>query len=568
MSGIPAKHFTIHEWLGLVSDAVAQLPEFQRDVVWKPDRVAKFLDAILENRPVGCLLVLKVRAEGVAPFDPRPIEGAEPSSDRPIEYLILDGQQRITALWKALMESEENRRYFLTYADPNFPRNKIQHMVRRKWHDDPKKCLSRGVVPIALLQYTQQCRDREHVTDWIDEALEDDEGKAPLKEQRDLEGWISRHSEQLRNFGIPHLLMPDTTTPSQAINTFVESNTSSLKLRKFDIAVAEALALNDDNLRAAREKAWNSIPALRRYIDLPTVGDLILKVACLRSSLDPVESNYDRKVVLKDVAEGLDEIIGGIGWVVELLESDRIWDSRRLPSVVPFRVLPALFKHLPKKSSARGPMIKTARAYLWRAFLTDRYKSSAASVLKGDFDGLRKVLTRGGNPRVMVPIWGHRLPTEPEVRTASWPTRSSIPKALLAISIRRGARDLGSGEEIKEHTIKDREYHHLFPVAYLGRKAVDAEPNLAMNCVLIRGRTNREASDKPPLGYLRSLVVEKSGSKVSKEDVERRLESHLVRMDLLRISGRSVKTVYRKFLCQRTRDVLADVGALVDGRDP
>ena len=32
MSGIQAEHFTIHEWLGLVSDAVAQLPEFQRDV--------------------------------------------------------------------------------------------------------------------------------------------------------------------------------------------------------------------------------------------------------------------------------------------------------------------------------------------------------------------------------------------------------------------------------------------------------------------------------------------------------------------------------------------------------
>lgn len=71
MSGIQAEHFTIHEWLGLVSDAVAQLPEFQRDVVWKPDRVVKFLDAILENRPVGCLLVLKVRPAGAAPFDPR-----------------------------------------------------------------------------------------------------------------------------------------------------------------------------------------------------------------------------------------------------------------------------------------------------------------------------------------------------------------------------------------------------------------------------------------------------------------------------------------------------------------
>ena len=314
MSGIPAEHFTIHKWLHLVRDAVAQLPDFQRDLVWKPDRVVKFLDAILENRPVGCLLVLKVRADGVAPFDPRPIDGAHPSSDRPIEYLILDGQQRITALWQALVEPKDHRRYFVSYADPKVPKDKVQSILRRRWQDDPKKCLQRGVVPISLLRYTQRADDRKHVTNWIDTALADDDGKAPIAKQRDLEGWISHHSEQLRAFEIPHLLMPDSTAASQAINTFVESNTSSLKLKKFDIAVAETLALKNDSLRTGREKVWTSISGLRRYLDLPTVGDLILKVACLRSGLEPVESNYNREVVLKDVSKRLDEIIKGIRW--------------------------------------------------------------------------------------------------------------------------------------------------------------------------------------------------------------------------------------------------------------
>ena len=341
MSGIPAEHFTIHEWLELVCDAVAQLPEFQRDVVWKPDKAVKFLDAILENRPVSCLLVLKVRADGVAPFDPRPIEGATPSSDRPIEYLILDGQQRITALWKALMESEENRRYFVSYAHPKVPKNKIHSLVRRKWQDDPKKCLQRGFVPVALLRHTQQPDDRKHVTDWIDDALSDDQGKALIQKQRDLEGWISNHSEQIRNFEIPHLLMPDSTSPSQAISTFVESNTSSLNLKKFDIAAAETLAQNNDSLRNGRETAWSSIAGLDRYIDLPTLGDLILKVACLRSSLDPVESNYAKPAVLKDVAKGLDEIIGesvGLWTCLRKIGSGIVGDSRVWSRFVCFRL--------------------------------------------------------------------------------------------------------------------------------------------------------------------------------------------------------------------------------------
>ena len=388
------------------------------------------------------------------------------------------------------------------------------------------------------------------------------------QKKRRLEAWISSHSEQVRNFDIPHLLMPDTTTPSQAINTFVQSNTSSLNLRKFDIAVAETLALERDSLRRGRGRVWDELPGLRRYIDLPTVGDLILKVACLRSGLEPVESHYARPPVLKDVADRLDNILDGIRWVVELLEQDRIWDGRRLPSVVPFRVLPALYPYLPKKSSARGPLVKTARAYLWRAFLTQRYRSSAASLLKEDFDGLRRVVNNEGVPQELVPIWRQTLPTREEIRTASWPNRSSLPKALLAVSVRRGARDIGSGEEIKEHTLREREYHHLFPTAYLEREAPDSRPHLAMNCVLIRGTTNREAADRPPLKYLKSLVVGNSGSEVSEQDLRPRLASHLVRMESLKIGGRAVHVVYDEFLSRRAAQFSTDVEALANGRDP
>ena len=210
-------------------------------------------------------------------------------------------------------------------GDSNTPMAK-----RAKEVSGPRRCSD------LSLRYTRKTEDQKHVTDWIDAALSDEEGKAQVRMQRDLERWIADHSEQLRTFEIPHLPMPDNTEPDQAINTFVESNTSSLKLKKFDIAVAETLALRNDSLRSARQRTWDDVPGLKRYLDLPTVGDLILKVACLRSGVDPVESHYNREAVLRDVADSLESIIGGIRWVVQLLETDRIWDSPRLPSVVPF----------------------------------------------------------------------------------------------------------------------------------------------------------------------------------------------------------------------------------------
>lgn len=567
MSGIRAEHFTVQRWLELVNDATAQLPEFQRDIVWKQDRTVKFLNAILQDRPVGCLLVLKIAPTGDAPFNPRPIEGSKPSSDKPIEYLILDGQQRVTALWNALMETSEGRTFFISYSSTDAP--EVTSMARAKWHKDPKKCFDQGLIPISLLRYTRKPEDRQEVNAWVDNALADDEGRVVTAEQRNLEGWIADHSEQIRNFEIPHLAMPDHTTPSQAIDTFIQSNTSSLKLKKFDIATAESLVEKHPNLRESRRRAWEEISGLKNYIDLPTIGDLLLKVACLRSDLPPVESNYSKPIVLNDVAKNLDEIIEGIGWVVGLLRQDRIFDRRRLPTVVPFRVLPPLFSHLKGSSSAKqGKIRKTARAYLWRAFLTDRYKSAAANLLKEDFDGLQDVISHNSDLKAKVPIWKSRLPTINEIKRASWPTRPSLPKSLLAVSLRRGARDIGLGAELQESNLNTRQYHHIFAKAYLSREAPGVNPNLAMNCMLIDGRTNKEASDKPPLEYLTSLIGEEAGSSVSDHDLDVRLQSHLVPKNHLSVGKQSVAACYHNFVDQRARLLRHDIKELADGNDP
>ena len=570
MSGISAEHFTVKEWLDRVDTGIAQIPEFQRDIVWPKQTKVKFLNAILKNRPVGCLLLLKVKQSDEVPFDPRPIEGARPSSAKPIEYLILDGQQRITALWTALMGKNETRTFFISCKDPSNSEGDVRSEAKRSWHHDPKQCLDRGLVPLSLLRFAPLSEGRQEVNAWIDTALAGGQGNpdAVIKKQRALEGWIANHSEQVRNFKIPHLLMPEETTPDQAIETFVQSNTQSISLKKFDIATAHTLGLGNDNLRSSRGRAWDEIAGVQKYVDLPTLGDLLLKVSCLRSNLPPTQSNYNKRVVLDDVAENLEEIIAGVRWVVELLEEDRIWDSRRLPSVVPFRVLPALFACLSEKSVERGAMIKTARAYLWRAFLTDRYKSAAASLLKEDYDGLRDVFQNGGTLKRKVPIWRCKLPNVEEIQGATWPNRSALPKALLAVSLRRGARDIGSGEEIRQSSINNREYHHIFPEAYLERRARTVPPHLAMNCMLVRGRTNKEASDKPPLEYLQSLVVRLAGSRVGDKDFRVRLDSHLVPMSDLGIGKKSVAACYRTFLHHRALMVSRDMKALANGNEP
>lgn len=567
VSGIRADHHTIQEWLDLVKTGSVQLPEFQRDFVWKYKKVEMFLNAVLQGRPVGCLLLLKIDSQGDLPLEPRPIEGTDDSPDTVCEYLILDGQQRITALWRALMDYDDDRRYFIRFENTESQFCKVESRPKSQtWQEEPKQCLQKELIPIRLLRFPPTHQD--NVTDWVDKAFADEEGAATLDTVRSLERWIGKYSERLRTFEIPFLSMPKETTEQDAIETFIETNTSSQSLRQFDIVAAEMLLQKKSKLRDARQRAWEEIDGLQKYLGKASVGDLLLKVACLRTGRLPVEKSYRQTAVWADITDNIDAIIEGVKWTIRLMHEDSIWDKRRLPSVVPLRVLPALHVHLPLGTREKAAAEKTARAYMWRAFLTDRYGSTAATLLREDYEGLCKVFLSRAEPAKAIPIWVAKLPAADNFLHLGWPTRiAAQPRAVLAIALRQGARDIGSGRKIRLDDLSGRQYHHIFPREYLAREAPGEEPNRALNCALISGRTNREAADKAPIEYFSSLAIKTMGTTITENDIRKRLESHLVPSKQL-LQPVPVAKAYQEFLSERARLIAKHAHLLANGDDP
>ena len=511
------------------------------------------------------------------PFKARPIEGSDAPQDASCDYLILDGQQRITALWRALRNTEKERRYFIKYRPSKDDDGEVtsrRKTNKQAWLNDPKKCLGQGLVPVTLLRHPLTGK-RTEVRSWVDKACAELDGSTKdLSAIRDLEDWIKDRSEALRTFIIPFLAMPEDTSGDEAIETFIESNTSSQHLRKFDIVTGQMHLAHKSNLREARRKACERVTDLESYLDESDVGDLLLKIACLRKGQTPVESNYTRSDVMADIKENIDAIINGLTWTITLLEEDGIWDKPRLPSVVPFRVLPALHSVLPAESTRRAAANKIARAYLWRAFLTERYGSTAATLLREDYDSLREVFQNPDKSELSsVPIWNadeYPLPTTSDLLKLGWPTHlRARARALLAITLRCGARDIGSNRKVSKTDITDRQYHHLFPQKYLKNEAPDAERDLALNCVLIEAKTNRQAADKPPLEYLKTLLVQVGGLKITERDIKRRLESHLVPASQLGTPAiRPVLRQYEEYLKERAGLVFQHMQLLADGEEP
>ena len=88
--------------LAQVGQGALRLPDFQRGWVWDDDRIKGLIASMSKGFPIGA--VMTMAANGHVAFSARPIEGAEETAAgrTPTDYL-LDGQQRLTSLYQALL---------------------------------------------------------------------------------------------------------------------------------------------------------------------------------------------------------------------------------------------------------------------------------------------------------------------------------------------------------------------------------------------------------------------------------------------------------------------------------
>ena len=88
----------LKDLLRKVDEGKLQLPDFQRDYVWRDEDVKSLIASIAKGYPVGALLTLETG--GTVNFKPRLLAGVPERGVTPAE-LLLDGQQRMTSLYQS-----------------------------------------------------------------------------------------------------------------------------------------------------------------------------------------------------------------------------------------------------------------------------------------------------------------------------------------------------------------------------------------------------------------------------------------------------------------------------------
>lgn len=526
---INAQNRLLPDWFSRVRTRQTVLPRFQRFEAWGHANVTQMFNTILRRLPLGAVLILEIGND--EPFISRPIVGAPAEGERITEHL-LDGQQRLTALWRGLHNNYEDRTYFLYltedeetgmpyYVDSIGRWKKSGDKAYRPfWANDPQQLWNRRMIPLDLCAPGDAANDRYKL--WAKEAIKDADEREEVGELR------SKVRETFATFNMPYLSLPVSTSKDTALDVFIKMNTSAAPLSIYDVVVAQVEAALGQSLHELVGACREACPGITAYYD---PEDLVLYASALLQDKPPTNATYLGKGFGEALLAHWDELVRGVQRTVTFLEEERVFDSKRLPTDVVLPVLTALWAGAPQGLDGEGRARTILRKYLWRAFFSNRYEKSTNSRALTDYLELRALIGQADAPQPAVfDDAQYPLPQTDELIAARWPTnKDRLGRAILALALHQGGLDLADGSTVSRANLPKREYHHLFPDAHLTRQGIsDAEIYRSLNCALVTWQTNRNISDKEPERYLAERL---EGTPIGEAEVRQRLSSHLIPYD-------------------------------------
>lgn len=586
-----ARNRKLEDWYGKIKRSEIKLPRFQRFEAWDQRRIVSLLEVVTHNLPMGITLVLDVGEK--EKFVSRFLETSPTTEGRVFEHL-LDGQQRLTAMWRALHNNYENSSYFvylkefdrykgdaerddytIFHRSRYYKKNGVRYPL---WCDNPSDCLARGMIPTHLFRPEDI---QKEIDDWVESAvkpLEPDEGKEELIKFFGYKKRVSDRIKDIRsiiaNYNLPYLALPSHTDKSVALSVFINMNTNSEPLSQYDIIVAEVESVMGQSLHELEEKLEREHPHVSSYS--PLSDQILTTAALLQGYLPSQKGAWDMDK--KETVQRWEEMTDGLNRMAGFLASEGIYDRDRLPTNAVLAVIAALYSFIPKSGDKMGQDELLLKKYLWHSFFTDRYENSASTHAYADFNGLKRVISGERKPdgtlyRIDdVPIFTeHSFVEAEELMTAEWPKRMTIRgRGVLAVACRLGAYDFATGERLNPNNVETRHYHHLYPDALLKEAGVNSF--LALNCALIADKTNMSIGRKDPLVYMKDRY-----QWTTKAIVSDRLQSHLIPVQELANGGyeglsesdknEKLKTDFEAFLRTRADLVLKAAKNLASGRE-
>lgn len=476
-----------------------QIPNFQRYFDWNKEDVRSFLESIFNDYYVGAFLLWEA---GEDPnLDVEPIKGVAKNTHK-VDYIILDGQQRMTALYYAI-------------KTPDFAL-KGAGKKRCYYYLDLKAFLEDGsredivVVKDRMLSREDSFADSffpfyelENLRLWIDGFEDYLDGQMAIEPSGAGQVKSVRRTLEKRlhhvwdGFEIPFVTLPASMDLVHVADVFEKINSKGKPLNTFDLLIARLLKYGI-KLKDLWDKACEEYPSIKRY-DEESEKTRMAVFQTMSLLYHPAASSKRKDIlnIYENLSfSGTDQFdeywkicIESLDKAINKLENMRDGFGVRSPKDIPFMPsLPMLAAFL----ACVGQVGDEANGYrkisewYWSASMTAAYSSGADSQMSADF---REVTLWFDNDNAVPAVVLEARSKIGSLDLLETDEQSSVLyKSTLSLIALAGAKDFATGQNLEN--ARENQKDHIFPKATTVGFGANKHVNSVLNMTWMSAETN------------------------------------------------------------------------------
>ena len=544
----------LKELLNGVTSAAIQLPEFQRNWTWDDNRIRGILATLSQGYPMGAIMRLQYGSEDLR-FQYRVLEGVKKTEQRP-EYLILDGQQRLTSIFRATSSSEPVN----TKTDKN-------KAISRFYYFDINKCLDESVdrcdaiLSIPDDRKVKENFDKDITLDLSTRELEYQHEMFPINiifDGNAREDWADGYKDFYSNtteirekykrfrsdvldivfaYKLPVITLHKNTPKEAVCKVFENVNTGGVPLTVFELVTA-CFATHDFDLRKDWEMSKSIIWGKDDQLNTDVLQgidetDFLTAITLYSSHKSQHATSCKKKDVLALQYESYNSnknvVIGGFKMARKFLIGEKVFRKNDLPyttQIIPLAVTCAVIG----SSMFEKPQTqKILSQWYWCGIMGEMYGGANETRYAVDVEDLVSAIA--GKTQEIRTI---RDAYFSATRLLSLQTRlSAAYKGIMALIYKEDSEDfrLGKTMDFVRSMDTSPDIHHIFPKNHcIKMDYKEAKWNSIINKTPLLPESNRAIGGYAPSVYCQRLMKE---AEITEDVLRARIESNLVDYDLL-----------------------------------
>lgn len=535
-----------------ITTGKAQLPEFQRSWTWDDGRIRGILASLSQGYPMGAIMRLEYGNEEVK-FKYRPIEGVKNVTEKP-DYLVLDGQQRLTSMYRTTCSKE-----------PVETKTDKGKDIKRFYYLDIKKCLDDNedrydaILPVPEDRRIKTDFDRKIVLDVSTRELEYEHEMFPVNiifDSSAREDWADGYKEYhdygkvfmerykafrtnvietITGYKLPVITLGKETPREAVCKVFENVNTGGVALTVFELVTA-TFATYEFDLRAdweaCKEIIWGIHDSLNTDVMRGVDETAFLTTITLYTSYfaDTMTTCKKKDVLALDFESykaNKPAILEGYMLARKFLFSQYVFRMRDLPYTTQLIPLAAICAVIGKSSFNLPRTQKILARWFWCGIMGEMYGGANETRYANDIeDVVAEIQGKESLNRTVNAAYFSAS------RLISLQTRNSAAyKGIMALVYRESCRDFmkGTTMDIVKSMDESPDIHHIFPESYCTKQGYPKSKwNSIINKTPLLPESNRQIGGDAPSKYSQKIM---KAAQIDEDQLRLRVESHLVNFD-------------------------------------